>query len=110
MHFFIHNVERGVCCLVLKGCEKMHCGFLLFHRFERLERSPSWSNSPTNNTMRQAMISSQAGQREYLIKHCLSKKEKEYVDIKNYRWGERENECVSVLFCNHKVLALVKLT
>jgi hypothetical protein len=35
--------------------------------------------------MRQAMISSQAGQREYLIKHCLSKKEKEYVDIKNYK-------------------------
>uniref|UniRef100_A0A8C5BVX6 phosphoinositide 5-phosphatase n=1 Tax=Gadus morhua TaxID=8049 RepID=A0A8C5BVX6_GADMO len=55
--------------------------------FERLERSPSWNNSPTStNTMRQAMISSQAGQREYLIKHCLSKKEKEYVDIKNYKF------------------------
>ncbi|XP_056455952.1 inositol polyphosphate 5-phosphatase OCRL isoform X2 [Gadus chalcogrammus] len=55
--------------------------------FERLERSPSWNNSPTStNTMRQAMISSQAGQREHLIKHCLSKKEKEYVDIKNYKF------------------------
>uniref|UniRef100_A0A674MDN2 phosphoinositide 5-phosphatase n=1 Tax=Takifugu rubripes TaxID=31033 RepID=A0A674MDN2_TAKRU len=40
---------------------------------------------PTSNTMRQAMFSSQAGQREYLIKHRLGKKESEYVDIKTFR-------------------------
>ncbi|KAM4622185.1 inositol polyphosphate 5-phosphatase OCRL isoform 5-T5 [Polymixia lowei] len=54
--------------------------------FERLDRSPSWSDSPTTNSMRQAMFSSQAGQREYLIKHRLGKKEKEYVDIQNFRF------------------------
>ena len=52
---------------------------------ERSERSQSWSDSPTTNTMRQAMLSSQAGQREYLIKHRLGKKEKEYVDIQEFR-------------------------
>ncbi|XP_046904641.1 inositol polyphosphate 5-phosphatase OCRL isoform X3 [Hypomesus transpacificus] len=53
---------------------------------ERSERSQSWSDSPTTNTMRQAMLSSQAGQREYLIKHRLGKKEKEYVDIQEFRF------------------------
>lgn len=38
--------------------------------------------------MRQAMLSSQTGQREYLIKHRLAKKEKEYVDIERFRWEE----------------------
>ncbi|XP_054648548.1 inositol polyphosphate 5-phosphatase OCRL isoform X2 [Dunckerocampus dactyliophorus] len=53
--------------------------------FER-DRPPSWCDSPTTNTMRQAMFSSQAGQREYLIKHRLGKKENEYVDIQNFRF------------------------
>ncbi|XP_061895777.1 inositol polyphosphate 5-phosphatase OCRL [Entelurus aequoreus] len=52
--------------------------------FER-DRPASWSDSPTTNTMRQAMFSSQAGQREYLIKRRLGKKEDEYVDLQNFR-------------------------
>ncbi|XP_023253786.1 inositol polyphosphate 5-phosphatase OCRL-1 isoform X3 [Seriola lalandi dorsalis] len=47
---------------------------------------PSWCESPTTNSMRQAMFSSQAGQREYLIKHRLGKKENEYVDIQDFRF------------------------
>lgn len=54
--------------------------------FDRVDRSPSWCDSPTTNTMRQAMFSSQAGQREYLIKHRLHKKESEYVDMKYFRF------------------------
>ncbi|XP_077589075.1 inositol polyphosphate 5-phosphatase OCRL isoform X1 [Stigmatopora nigra] len=54
--------------------------------FDRVDRSPSWCESPTTNTMRQAMFSTQAGQREYLIKHRLGKKENEYVDIQNFRF------------------------
>lgn len=53
-----------------------------------MDRPQSWCDSPTTNTMRQAMLSSQAGQREYLIKHRMGKKEKEYVDIENFRWEE----------------------
>ncbi|TWW55226.1 inositol polyphosphate 5-phosphatase OCRL isoform X1 [Takifugu flavidus] len=53
--------------------------------FESTDRPLSWCDSPTSNTMRQAMFSSQAGQREYLIKHRLGKKESEYVDIKTFR-------------------------
>uniref|UniRef100_A0A671WBW8 phosphoinositide 5-phosphatase n=1 Tax=Sparus aurata TaxID=8175 RepID=A0A671WBW8_SPAAU len=40
---------------------------------------------PSTNSMRQAMFSSQASQREYLIKHRLGKKESEYVDIQNFK-------------------------
>ncbi|XP_038555041.1 inositol polyphosphate 5-phosphatase OCRL isoform X1 [Micropterus salmoides] len=54
--------------------------------FERVDRPPSWCDSPTTNTMRQSMFSSQAGQREYLIKHRLGKKEKEYVDLQTFRF------------------------
>ncbi|KAM9849522.1 inositol polyphosphate 5-phosphatase OCRL [Aulostomus maculatus] len=54
--------------------------------FDRVDRPPSWCESPTTNSMRQAMFSSQAGQREYLIKHRLGKKENEYVDIQNFRF------------------------
>ncbi|XP_072519238.1 inositol polyphosphate 5-phosphatase OCRL isoform X2 [Salminus brasiliensis] len=51
-----------------------------------LERSSSWSDSPTTHSMRQAMYSSQAGMREGLLKYRLGKKEKEYVDIHNFRF------------------------
>lgn len=53
--------------------------------FDRVDRHLSWCESPTSNTMRQDMFSSQAGQREYLIKHRLGKKENEYVDIETFR-------------------------
>ncbi|KAI4892882.1 hypothetical protein NFI96_012631, partial [Prochilodus magdalenae] len=49
------------------------------------ERSSSWSDSPTTHSMRQAMLSSQSGLREGLLKYRLSKKEKEFVDIHNFR-------------------------
>ncbi|XP_057706422.1 inositol polyphosphate 5-phosphatase OCRL isoform X2 [Corythoichthys intestinalis] len=54
--------------------------------FDRADRSPSWCESPTTNTMRQALFSTQAGQREYVIKQRLGKKENEYVDIQNFRF------------------------
>lgn len=50
------------------------------------DRSSSWSDSPTTHSMRQAMYSSQAGMREGLLKYRLAKKEKEYVDIHNFRF------------------------
>ncbi|KAK2848918.1 hypothetical protein Q5P01_008752 [Channa striata] len=49
-------------------------------------RPSSLCDSPTTNTMRQAFLSNQAGQRENLIKHRMLKKEKEYVDIKNFKF------------------------
>ncbi|XP_008274031.1 inositol polyphosphate 5-phosphatase OCRL isoform X1 [Stegastes partitus] len=54
--------------------------------FDRVDRPTSWCDSPTTNSMRQAMFSSQAGQREYLIKHRLGKKENEYVDIRPFKF------------------------
>uniref|UniRef100_A0A672T6C4 phosphoinositide 5-phosphatase n=1 Tax=Sinocyclocheilus grahami TaxID=75366 RepID=A0A672T6C4_SINGR len=55
------------------------------YRFS-VDRSSSWSDSPSNYTMRQAMMSSHTGSREGLLKYRLNKKEKEYVDIKNFRF------------------------
>ncbi|XP_012717241.2 inositol polyphosphate 5-phosphatase OCRL isoform X2 [Fundulus heteroclitus] len=52
--------------------------------FDYTDRPTSWPESPTTNSMRQSMFSSEAGQREYLIKHRLGKKEKEYVDIQPF--------------------------
>uniref|UniRef100_A0A665UUT1 phosphoinositide 5-phosphatase n=1 Tax=Echeneis naucrates TaxID=173247 RepID=A0A665UUT1_ECHNA len=54
--------------------------------FDRVDRPPSWCESPTTSSMRQAMFSSQAGQREYLIKHRLGKKESEYHIIIHFRF------------------------
>ncbi|XP_062249362.1 inositol polyphosphate 5-phosphatase OCRL isoform X1 [Platichthys flesus] len=54
--------------------------------YDRVDRPPSWCESPTTNSMRQSMFSSQAGQREYLIKHRLGKKENEYVDIQTFKF------------------------
>ncbi|XP_073676521.1 inositol polyphosphate 5-phosphatase OCRL isoform X2 [Garra rufa] len=56
------------------------------NEFQSVDRSASWSDSQSNYTMRQAMMSSHAGSREGLLKYRLSKKEKEYVDIKNFRF------------------------
>lgn len=50
------------------------------------DRPLSWCDSPTTYSTRQASFPSQAGQREYLIKHRLGKKESEYVDIQGFRW------------------------
>ncbi|XP_053734979.1 inositol polyphosphate 5-phosphatase OCRL isoform X2 [Synchiropus splendidus] len=54
--------------------------------FDRVDRKQSWCESPTSNTMRQAMFSSQAEMREHFIKHRLGKKENEYVDIQPFRF------------------------
>uniref|UniRef100_A0A672NIQ7 phosphoinositide 5-phosphatase n=1 Tax=Sinocyclocheilus grahami TaxID=75366 RepID=A0A672NIQ7_SINGR len=56
------------------------------NELQSVDRSGSWSDSPSNYTMRQAMMSSHTGSREGLLKYRLNKKEKEYVDIKNFRF------------------------
>ncbi|XP_042594318.1 inositol polyphosphate 5-phosphatase OCRL-like isoform X1 [Cyprinus carpio] len=56
------------------------------NEFQFVDRSSSWSDSRSNYTMRQAMMSSHTGSREGLLKYRLTKKEKEYVDIKNFRF------------------------
>uniref|UniRef100_A0A8C2EZC3 phosphoinositide 5-phosphatase n=1 Tax=Cyprinus carpio TaxID=7962 RepID=A0A8C2EZC3_CYPCA len=56
------------------------------HQRKSVDRSSSWSDSRSNYTMRQAMMSSHTGSREGLLKYRLTKKEKEYVDIKNFRF------------------------
>ncbi|XP_056327789.1 inositol polyphosphate 5-phosphatase OCRL isoform X2 [Danio aesculapii] len=56
------------------------------NEFQSVDRSISWSESPSNSTIKQAMMSSHAGSREGLLKYRLSKKEKEYVDIKNFKF------------------------
>uniref|UniRef100_M4AGN5 phosphoinositide 5-phosphatase n=1 Tax=Xiphophorus maculatus TaxID=8083 RepID=M4AGN5_XIPMA len=55
-----------------------------FRPTDYTDRPTSWCDSPSTNSMRQAMLSSEAGQREYLIKHRLGKKEKEYVDVQPF--------------------------
>ncbi|KAL2077383.1 hypothetical protein ACEWY4_026887 [Coilia grayii] len=48
------------------------------------DRNATWTDSPSSNTMRQALLSQ--GQREGIIRHRMAKKEKEYVDINNFRF------------------------
>lgn len=74
--------------LVLNHNDFFHCSSFR-SGFDRGDRPMSWCESPTTNSMRQAMFSSQAGQREYLIKHRLGKKENEFVDIQNFRWEQQ---------------------
>ncbi|XP_031442791.1 inositol polyphosphate 5-phosphatase OCRL isoform X2 [Clupea harengus] len=52
--------------------------------FRPVDRNASWTDTPPSNTMRQALQSQ--GQREGIIRHRMAKKEKEYVDIKNFRF------------------------
>uniref|UniRef100_A0A4W4FAD5 phosphoinositide 5-phosphatase n=1 Tax=Electrophorus electricus TaxID=8005 RepID=A0A4W4FAD5_ELEEL len=49
-------------------------------------RSSAWADSPVTHTLRQATYSSQAGLREGVLKYRLAKKEKDYVDIHNFRF------------------------
>ncbi|KAA0709421.1 Inositol polyphosphate 5-phosphatase OCRL-1 [Triplophysa tibetana] len=54
------------------------------NEYQSVDRPVAWTDSPSNHTMR-AMMSSQGSSREGLLKYHLNKKEKEYVDIKNFK-------------------------
>lgn len=54
--------------------------------YHSVDHPVSWTDSPSNHSIRQAMMSSHAGSREGLLKYHLSKKEKEYVDIQNFKF------------------------
>ncbi|XP_036404054.1 inositol polyphosphate 5-phosphatase OCRL-like isoform X2 [Megalops cyprinoides] len=45
-----------------------------------------WNNRPASGPMRRNVFSNQASQREGIIKHRMVRKEKEYVDIHDYRF------------------------
>ncbi|XP_075428937.1 inositol polyphosphate 5-phosphatase OCRL isoform X3 [Ascaphus truei] len=49
--------------------------------------APGWEQPKMTNSMRKLFVpSTQSGQREGLIKHLLTKKENDYVNIENYRF------------------------
>ncbi|XP_053555377.1 inositol polyphosphate 5-phosphatase OCRL isoform X2 [Bombina bombina] len=54
---------------------------------EREREPPGWEKPKMTNSIRKLFVpNSQSGQREGLIKHLLTKKESEYVNVENYRF------------------------